>query len=229
MSRGSFVWDKEKGTFVEGKASPELVPEHMRGLPASWTTKDEAEGDKVHALDPPHIVEELVEKNLAAENPAVKKELTPALKALEAAIAPPGVVVPLNQIRIDLVRFRIIQKRVAKYAAAVAAGQECDLAKIDLVWFPSDNVNVYMLMPREKAPAKRPPHLRNYKLEIDIFNWPQSILDALLELGQQPPNIQEMIKDAKSRHSVVEEIRSEEDRLQGGGDNGGGDSQVLLN
>lgn len=213
MSRGKFVW--RDGKWVEGSAAPWLPPEHMRGLPASFTTKHEAEGDKVHELDPPHIVKALVRDQTLAEQ-KVKGDLPSALKTLSDNAAPIGEAVPLNQIRIDIVRFRIIRARVGRLAQSTHPDKDLAELKVDYVFFPENNVNKYELRAKWRRrgtaamPHPLPKHLRPFKLEIDIYNWPESVIDALKAVGQTPPNIKEMIADAKRRSSIAQELQREE-------------------
>lgn len=208
-----FVWDPKTQSFTEGKAGPALLPEHMRGLPSSFVTKDTSDGDKIHELDPPHIVKALVREQTNKEQTSAKPD---AVEVLASSLAPIGERVPLNQTRIDLVRFRIIRARITRLAGSGVLN-----TKIDYVWFPEDNVNLYELRP--VLPRKLPRHLRNYRLELDIFNWPRSIVDALVALGHKPPDIKEMIRVAKRRREVVEELGREESliwtpgRADGGG------------
>lgn len=204
MSRGRFVWDDKHKTFVEGKASPELLPQHMRSLPSSYVTKDAAEGDKVHPDDPEHVVKTLISDQQKKEAEVPKPEMPLAVQALAESLVPLGVKVPLSQRRIDVVRFRIIKARVDRMAKTGALD-----TSIVFVWFPEDNVNRYEL--RKTLPRKLPRHLRHYKLAIDVFNWPQSIIDALESLGYKY-DVQEMIHAAQARFAVSQEVRDSEAR-----------------
>lgn len=206
------------GKFVEGKAGPEQLPEHMRALPSSFITKHEAEGDKVHELDPPHIVEALVKDLTEKEQPKPTLDGLPlAVQALSASMAPLGAVVPLNQRRIDVVRFRIIRSRIDRLCKEAEAGTiklEDALKNVDHVWFPEDNVNKYELRKGLPPPnSMRPKRLHNYRLELDIMNWPQSVIDALEALGHKPPNVKEMITNARRKASVIAEISREESAI----------------
>lgn len=206
------------GKFVPGKAKPWLPPMEMRGLPQNWTTKDISDGDKIHEYDPPHIIKELMRKQDANER-AASTSLPAALQALSNAAAPLGESVPLSQERIDLVRFRIIRARVNRLASS--AQPEKDLAdiKVDYVFFPDNNVNNYQLRAKvarhgaRALPHPLPKHLRPFKLEVDIYNWPESVINALKSVGQTPPDIKEMIADAKRRASIARELQSEESHI----------------
>lgn len=209
-SRGRFVF--KDGKFVEGKATPWLPPEHMRGLPGSFVTRDEAESDKIHELDPPHIVQGIIydqKKALEAE----KKDMPAALEKFSQSVAPLGARVPLNQNRIDVVRFRVIRARITRLFASPDQQKALADLRVDYLFFPEDNVNKYELRSKAQLPAKLPKHLRNFKLEIDIYNWPQSVVDALTSIGQKPPNIREMINDARRKAEIAEELQREESVL----------------
>lgn len=207
-SVGRYVWDVVKQAFKPGKAKPALRPEFMRSIPESYTTKDIADGDKVHELDAPHIVEELVHQQKQAEEGQKARTLPQALEALAAAIAPLGERVPLNQTRIDLVRFRLIRTRIQRAAAA----NDMSLLRVFYVWFPEDNVNVYEI--RDALPEKLPKHLRGYALEIDPMCWPRSVVDALASIDIKVPTPRELMNDLRGEASVAEEIQREESDLQ---------------
>jgi hypothetical protein len=220
-----FVFDQKAGKFVEGKAAPWLPPEQMRGLPQNFTTRDSSDGDKVHEDDPPHIVQALIHEQTKAEQKP-KEDLPTAVKVLADSLAPTGEVVPLNQERIDIVRFRIIRARINRLFGDPKPEIALRDLKVDYVFFPRDNVNAYELRAKvkrdgvEKLPWPLPKHLKNFKLEIDIYNWPESVLDGLKAIGHKPPNIQEMIANARRHASITEELQREESLLWSpGGDN----------
>lgn len=204
-----FVFDAKAGKFVPGKAAPWLPPEHMRGLPADWTTREIAEGDKIHEYDPPHIIKGLMQDQAKAQE-KTKTDLVGALKTLSDAVAPVGESVPLNQSRIDVVRFRVIRARVTRLFQSPSPEKALADLKVDYLFFPENNVNKYELRPKHKMPYPLPKHLRGLKLEVDIYNWPASVLDALKQIGHEPPNIKEMLADAKRRHSISKELEREE-------------------
>ena len=213
------------GKFVEGKATPWLPPQHMRGLPAAWTTKEEADGDKVHELDPPHIVKALVQEQAKVEQTQTK-DLPAAVQRVSSSLAPLGENVPLSQERIDIVRFRIIRARVSRLAQSPQPEKDLAAIRVDYVFFPENNVNKYELRAKvarhgaRALPHPLPKHLRAFRLEVDIYNWPESVVDALTALGYKPPNIREMINDAKRRSSIAQELQREESLVwTPGGDN----------
>lgn len=176
---------KEDGTWEDRPAKPEALPEHLRSLPGDLVTKDEADEDKIHQEDAPHIVEALKYEADKREHEATRE---PTAKEHAAAVvqdAPLGEVVPLSQQRVDVVRFRIIRSLLAWFVDVLERGDNLILDQVHHVWFPSNNVNEYLLR-RGKAPpeADRPEHLRRLRLEIDIMDPPQSIVDAFEAAGR---------------------------------------------
>lgn len=204
------------GKFQEGKATPWLPPEHLRGLPSEFVTKDTSDGDKIHELDPPHIVKELVAKHEAALSKS-SDSLPNTVRRLSEAVAPVGARVPLSQERIDIVRFKTIRSRITRLAASPEPEKDLAEMNVDYVFFPDNNVNKVEIRKKPGNPGRYrplpqplPKHLRGFKLEIDIYNWPESVLDALAALGHKPPNIKEMLDDAKRRSDIAQELQREE-------------------
>lgn len=176
-TRGKFVL--RNGKWEEGKASPELLPEHMRALPDDLVTKDEADEKRIHAEDPGHIVQALVYENAKAEKAAEQDPVgLEKLKAL--ARIPVGDKAPLTQMRID------VEKMHANVSilSSMMAAENPDLDKVWHIWFPTDNVNDYEL--REGPPPpdiERPKHLRNFNLVVDPLVMPASVIDRFKEAG----------------------------------------------
>jgi hypothetical protein len=182
------VYNAKTGQWTPGKAGPELLPDHMRGLPSEITTKEDAEADKVHALDPPHVVRALVKDHARAElrDLAGETKVT-ASELAELADAPVGAVVPLNQERIDVARM--------KAAKAILDDMADGRRKPDFdgrwhLWFPEDNVNHRTIVAGNAPPdSERPAHLRGYLLWVDPFCWPRSITDKLEKHGLACPDM----------------------------------------
>lgn len=186
------IYDANKGLWVPGKAAPKLLPEHMRGLPSEITTTEEAEADKVHELDPPHVVRSIVKdharaelRDLAGEGPR------PGLEELaELADAPVGEIVPLDQERIDVARMKAAYALLGTLAEQAEQGLKPDLDARWHLWFPTNNVNHRSLRPGNAPPdSERPQHLRGYQLWVDPFCWPRSVTDRLEKFGFACPNM----------------------------------------
>jgi hypothetical protein len=222
VQRKRLVFDDKTGKFAPTSGpTAEVLPQHMRGLPGEITTKDAAEGDKVHPDDPPHIVKSIIHEQAKRLAIGEQQNLPDAVKQLSEATAPVGERVPVNQARVDVVRFRIIRSRINRlcdeHAKLARMGVGMPLARflkdmpVDHVWFAKNNVNAYELRRGLPPPNfKRPAHLKSVKLEIDILNWPESVLDALKAMGHTAPNIPEMLLDAERRTSVLQELGREE-------------------
>lgn len=183
------VYDSATGLWVPGKAAPQLLPEHMRHLPSEITTKEEAEADKVHELDPPHIVRALVKDHAKAElrDLAGENKPTKAEDLAELRDVPVGAVVPLNQERIDIARM----KAARELLNSMAAGRRPpSFSGRWHLWFPEDNVNHRSLKPGNAPPdSERPAHLRGYQLWVDPFCWPKSVTDKMEKHGLACPDL----------------------------------------
>ena len=185
--RGRWVMT-EGGEFREGSAGPELPPPQLRALPGELVTKDAASPNQAHVDDPEHIVGDIVYQAAKREREdALPPSIAEALRSYEAPI---GEVVPLTQQRIDLVRFRLAQARLARFEGELSRGRDVDLFEPVHVWFPCDNVNHYELRNghpppdrRGNWPSGRPKHLLRFALEVDVLSPPRSIRDTLAEMG----------------------------------------------
>ena len=182
------------GKWEEGSASPEQKPEHLRGLPAEWVTKNEADPDRIHELDPPHIVGALVEEQVKK----VRAEEAPAAPDVpfKPRVAKPGECVPLSQWEIDMVRFRVLRQLVETAIVAKKHGNKVDVFKVNHLRFPENNVNIYELHegnpPRED---ERHSHERGFSLELDIEAWPKTIVDHLAARGVSLPDVKKLLDE----------------------------------
>ena len=153
-----------------GRASAELLPEHMRKLPGDLVTKHEAEADKVHELDEPHIVGALVYERQKAEKAEAANTHGARLAELREQMkrVPLGESAPLSQARIDIERFHAGRATLAAYNRKMDRGEAVDIDQRYHLWFPTDDVQVYQLRPGN-APADqdRPRHMQGYTLAVD--------------------------------------------------------------
>lgn len=174
---------KADGTWYEGKASPELLREDLRKLPADYVTKDTSDDTKIHELDAPHVVEALkydkAKEADEAENPTPDPKPEKKLKSqVEPGRDIPFTKVADPQLEVDLIRFSII-RAIVDSAEKYGPPEEGLFCK-RYVWFPKNNLNIYELRQgNPPANVSRPGYLKNLELFIDIENWPSRITDAL--------------------------------------------------
>jgi len=184
MARKRIVFN-ENGERTEHTTPSDntVVEKHLRDLPSDWVTKEEADPDKIHKFDAPHIVQELSKELAKPKNR--KKSIFSILKK-QGKIKKHGRGYRLDPLNVDYIRFRIIQALVNGQLKRMQLPpvHEQYLEKPDLgvkhIWFPEDNMDRYEL--REGNPpadVDRPPHLRGLDLEIDIILWPKRIVDLL--------------------------------------------------
>jgi hypothetical protein len=196
------VWKlNEDGTWTEGRAGPEKLPDGLDKLPGEIVTRDMSDGDRAHELDPPHVIEAFAYEFDKAEREAEKPKPPDPMSVSQGMSAPIGEVVPLTQGRIDAVRWRIAHKSILPmWLAQLERGEDVDIAEPMHVWFPSNNVNEYELRlglaPRSED---RPKHLRHFRLRINPFDPPRSIRD-LFEAADVPvPDAMRVIEQATNK------------------------------
>lgn len=178
---------KEDGTWEEGKASPKLLREDLRELPGELVVKNDLdiqEEDKIHELDPPHIVEALTyeyQQKIAKDGKEDPKLDTCNLPG--GPLAQIGESKKLNQREIDWVRLRLLKVRIDKALQAVENGHEPNM-EVFHVWFPQDEVNIYEIRPgNPPSDTDRPPHLKGFHLWIDPKHPSESMRDLTKEVG----------------------------------------------
>lgn len=157
---------KADGTWESGKAAPELLREDLRALPSDAITKDVDDPDRVHALDPEHIRDELADKHILPEAPKDEEMPKPGLGWRP---------VKGRQQDVDLVRLRVMAAILQTELSRYENGEKPNLEARHL-WFPEDDIRVYSLRLGNAPPdSERPQHLRRLALEIDVTSLPDSI------------------------------------------------------
>lgn len=178
-----------RGNWVEGKAGPKNLRQDLRKLPGEYVTNEIAVDTKIHELDPPHVARTILRDKAkeaeAALNPK-KDTAKDAIKKLKCA--QPGEYIPLNQWEIDCARIRVINALIQRMYDDARKGAKVELTPCHL-WFPDDNANKYQLRTgNPPADVDRPKHLQRFRLEIDVVNWPQTIIDELKARGVEVPD-----------------------------------------
>lgn len=170
----------ESGEWRSGKASPKLLREDLRKLPSDYVTDEIEDIDRVHELDPDHVVESLVEERSLAEQKTEEQRKTRVSRLLEDV--PHDRPIKLTQPRVDWVRLRVLSAVLGTLAEQAAAGRRPDFG-VRHLWFPEDNVNHYELRRgNPPSPSDRPKHMKNIDLVIDVLCPPQSITAAAEEI-----------------------------------------------
>lgn len=185
MSRGVWKYDNKGSATKVERAAPELLRSDLRILPSDYVTKDEAEADKIHELDPPHIQEAL---QYEMEKPAPEEDEFEKAKEALRGCTKLGEKrgfrnVQDKQLEVDAVRMRIINARIQSLCKLAERGMpiEDEDFNVQHVWFPDrNNINRYEL--RDGNPPSdsgRPRHLKKLDLVIDITELPARIKDIL--------------------------------------------------
>lgn len=193
---------KQDGTWQNGKASPKLLKENLRRLPSELVTEEIDEGDKIHELDPPHVVEDIKETWKEDQLSPKSESLQDSLKKIHL---PPGY--KLNPLAVDIIRMRIIRALIETALGKLKKNPAFDpgayFSEHQYVWFLEDDYRKRELRQGNPPPdGDRPKHLRGYDLHINILEWPQRIVDILRENGATytcPQDfITEIVKHANS-------------------------------
>lgn len=166
----------------DGAASPKLLPAELRALPGELVGSDTDDPNKAHELDAPHvrrvIVKDFVKEQTKAPEPETASSVTKKLWA-----PGPGERAPVRQWFVDVARMRVIKALVNTWAAQFARGGTPDLTPCHL-WFPTDNVNEYVLrMGNPPSRKDRPKYLRDIDLVIDVMAPPASMMAEFAKRG----------------------------------------------
>jgi len=199
MSGKRYVY--HNGVFVpqSGKSAVQL-PQHLRVLPGEFVTRDIEDPDKIHELDPDHIVDDLKQKleakYIKPPDPKTVKEQE-RKERLNAAIQPIpiGEKAPVTQPRVDAARLRVLRSFIDEAYQLMLVQQDYSVyLRPHYLWFPDrDNVNeVELRMGNPPADRDRPKHLRGLELVVDVQCWPPAIKARLAEYGVSIPSIDDM-------------------------------------
>jgi hypothetical protein len=183
MTVGAMMTKKvfKDGRWQDGKASPQALREDLAALPADYVTKEEGDAERIHELDPPHIVKALTRERFLSETVLPPEKPEDALTR-----APLGKVVPLRQDFIDVEKLFVMKGIIKGQMVEIEEGtrKEPDLTSIWHLWFPENNVNNWVVRPGKPPPdSERPKHMRGFDLVVDVMNIPQRIVDELRKRG----------------------------------------------
>lgn len=189
-----------EGEWQEGKATPWLPPEQMRGLPQEWTTKDTSDPDKIHELDAPHIVEALVDEQVKKEtagesHDALEKKVFARYDLWRG---------PLDQLHVDFIKFKAIRNLVKAAMIFHKRGAKFPLPRVRHLWFPKNKLD-----PRELRDGKPPPralqpaHLKDLDLVVDVYRWPARVFDILKGKGVELPDVAQLEAQMQNQRLLV--------------------------
>lgn len=158
------------------KAGPKLLAPQLRRLPSELVTNDVDDEAKVHELDAPHVLKGLVKD--------YGKKVTEPDKTRPKLFAPgPGERAAVTQWFVDVAKMRVLSALVNRAVDDHNAGRPVDLG-VKHLWFPENNVNHYHLRKGNPPPnRRRPKHMREIDLVIDICEPPRSVIKLLREQG----------------------------------------------
>lgn len=163
------------------KAAPEHLREDLRNIPSDLVTKDIGDPDRVHELDPPHILNTLVDE-------AEERDMTPSETKEE--VKPRDTFV--HQATVDAVRLRVLKAWIVTQKERIEFGQRPDFG-VKHLWFETNNIDRYVMRDgNPPADSERPKHLRGIHLEIDITCIPETIqrrLAANVKLQQKAADV----------------------------------------
>lgn len=172
------------GKWEEGSASPELLRDDLRSLPGEYVTKDIAEPNKIHELDPQHVVNQILDDKVTGKDSS-KLDDKEKPRDPEFDEVPPGQTRELYQKGVDVVRLRVLKSLVERQILRLKRGANLVDLKVRHLWFPENNLNHYELRTGNPPPdSERPKHMRGFRLELDVLHLPQSIVDYCEARGE---------------------------------------------
>lgn len=187
MEKGKRQTKNSGGEWREGRASPRSLPKNLAALPSEIVTTDSSDPDRAHPLDPPHVVDQYAYDRAKAEREDSDRPEVTADQLLAQMAAPLAEVVPVTQLRVDLVRWRVGLAMLDSWVAALERGEEVAIDAPYYLWFPRDNVNEYELR-TGYAPRRRPRHLQHLRLAVSPLRLPRSVRDVFLTARVEPPD-----------------------------------------
>ena len=186
-NRKFYKYDKDGNRTEVEKLSPEQLEPELAAMPGDLITKDEADEERIHELDAPHIraalADEWDKKQLEEKKPDEKNLLN------EKWGIKPGTAAPLNRERVAAARFRVMREIIntaVNYAATGEPGKGMKhLKKRRHLWFDKgDNAGAYCWRDgNPPADSDRPKHMRGYDLHLDALNPPREVVDELKKHG----------------------------------------------
>lgn len=190
----------ESGEWRDGAATPRLLREELRKLPAELVATDVDDPDKAHDLDAPHVISGIVKDFAKAQEPP--KDDT-AEKVAKKLWAPgPGEHAPVRQWFVDVAKMRVLATRVRQFVAQYERGRDPDISPCHL-WFPVNNVNEYYIRPGNPPPrSQRPRHIKDIDLIVDVMSPPRSIVAELAKRGIDL-DIQRMMREIDDGRRLV--------------------------
>jgi hypothetical protein len=202
----------EKGERKE-KASPELLPEHLRVLPSDLVTKEIEVEDRVHAEDPKHIV-----KALASDY--ADKEL--GKKPHDPNAEPEGPKVEskrLTQEAVDVRRLSVMRRWATTQKERILNHKPVDMGVKHLCFPDPDSHEEYGLHDGNQSACiervssggrikfcQHLKHLKGLELEIDLGagQLPGTIVEKLRAKGIPVTNVHEqMVRKAMNLNRVL--------------------------
>lgn len=196
------------------------LPDELRHLPGEYVTTDEEDPDRIHPLDPPHIVEALTnELREKEEGPREGKEVETQQDAREKRrrLCKPGRYVSMTHLTKEQIQYEVDLLRLGAIAGILrgeidllkrGANHSDDVWKPRYLWFPSDNLNEYKLR-KGNPPARddRPMKLRGIDLVVDVAEPGDRLRGLARDAGL------DLYSLAEIRKAVVQEEMEGQERL----------------
>lgn len=166
---------------VKAKAAPKLLRADLRALPSELVTNDVNDETKIHELDEPHVIEQILsdqkKARLEAEKPAKKEPEAPGLPQQRS--------LELTQEAVDVIRLRVLRAWASTQRAARNGEINIPVdGTVKHLWWPRNDWREYSMRRGNPPPDRdRPKHLRGLRIEIDISagKLPETITRTLLQ------------------------------------------------
>lgn len=175
-----------------------VLPPELSKLPGELITRDITDKERIHPNDPPHIRRHLIRRAALKANPPklgpgawAEVSVRAQLLALRKHPDRYGVI---NQPLVDIYRAVILVEKAKRILQAKPGSvQLLNPEKLSHIWFdtPADGSMLKTHAGAEPPNSERPAFLKNLKLTCDIMDWPQAVLDMLVNCG---PELEHAVK-----------------------------------
>ncbi len=198
----------------KAKASPELLPDFMRGLPSDLVTKEIEVEDRVHAEDPPHIVKALASEYADKElgKVAIDPYAEPDAPEVDTRM-------PVTQEAIDVRRLAVMRRWANTQKERILNHVPTDMRVKHLCFPDPDNHSHYELHDGNHSACiervvsgdryqfcQHLKHLKGKQLEIDLGagQLPATIIAKLRDKGVAVTSVHEqMVRRQMNLNRVV--------------------------
>lgn len=205
------------GKWSDGAASPKLLREDLRRLPSDLYTEESEDPDKVHQEDAEHVQSQIIHEYFERAQDEMDGPPAPdgeeELKLSRVARDAKGQDAKITQEQVDIIRMAAILNRLRWTIFAKAMGEPVHDGH-QYLWFDKDDINHYEIRPgNPPARSRRPKHLKNIDLVVDVHKPPQRIKDMLEARGVTLWKTVKDVERSAEKAAELQKMEEEEKRI----------------